>query len=306
VPGIANAQRSEIACDESGYEGERLIGSSTAAFAHAWVHLDMVAAAACIQTLRDRIRSPATEYKANHLLREKNRSALTWFLDPSGPLPEAARVWVLDKELYVLRTLTDMLLGDASIAATFRRSGQAAYGSAWHPFLVAANDLLRAKRPTDSPLAAFADAVDVLRRRDAGGAVGPIVEKLAMSGDAAEAFRAALPEDHTRAIPVLDPLFPAISAAVAAYGGDVTVIHDRQKTLTDERIALLTARIEALDAGRLAGLRLIESAIDPRVQVADYLAGVARKIVSDVLRGRGDNELVALLAPYVDGASIWR
>jgi hypothetical protein len=55
-------------------------------------------------------------------------------------------------------------------------------------------------------------------------------------------------------------------------------------------------------SGRPAVRRL---ALDPRVQIADFLAGVARKVASDELDGRGDAELVALLRTYVDPASVW-
>jgi hypothetical protein len=41
------------------------------------------------------------------------------------------------------------------------------------------------------------------------------------------------------------------------------------------------------------------------VQVADFLAGIARKIASDELNGRGDPVLTALLRPYVDPDSVW-
>lgn len=57
--------------------------------------------------------------------------------------------------------------------------------------------------------------------------------------------------------------------------------------------------------GRLAGLRLVEARLDARVQVADVVAGAARKIASDELNGRGDPKLTALLGPYVDAYSIW-
>jgi hypothetical protein len=65
----------EIACDESGYEGEKLIDTTTDVFAHAGVGLDAAAAGAVLRELRTRIRSAAKQYKAGHL-REKNRAAL--------------------------------------------------------------------------------------------------------------------------------------------------------------------------------------------------------------------------------------
>ncbi|GAP50841.1 predicted protein, partial [Streptomyces azureus] len=64
----------EIACDESGSDGENLTGGNTDVFAHASMSLSMATAAAAVREIRDRIRSPAEEYKANHLLREKHRA----------------------------------------------------------------------------------------------------------------------------------------------------------------------------------------------------------------------------------------
>jgi hypothetical protein len=51
VPGLV-----EIACDESGYEGEKLIGATTDVFAHAGVRLDPESAIRCMQELRNRAR----------------------------------------------------------------------------------------------------------------------------------------------------------------------------------------------------------------------------------------------------------
>jgi hypothetical protein len=76
------------------------------------------------------------------------------------------------------------------------------------------------------------------------------------------------------------------------------------------RIAQLEELINEAGVGhssgaRLAGLTLVDSTSDPRVQLADILAGVARKIASDELNERGDARFTALLRPYVDRFSIW-
>ena len=46
----------EVACDESGYESEKLIGGTTDVFAHASVGLDVESAAACMREARSRSR----------------------------------------------------------------------------------------------------------------------------------------------------------------------------------------------------------------------------------------------------------
>ncbi|GAA3309576.1 hypothetical protein [Nonomuraea dietziae] len=85
----------------------------------------------------------------------------------------------------------------------------------------------------------------------------------------------------------------------------VSVVHDRQTLLTDARIAQLKEILSATPEARLSGMRLVDSRLDARVQVADLLAGAARQIAEDELDGRGDEELIALLRPYVDASSIW-
>src|SRR3954465_1288133 len=100
----------EIACDESGYEGERLIWSTTRLFAHASIR--MPDAAEVLAELRDRIRSPATQYKATHLLREKHRAVLVWFLGPSSPLFRNAHVYLIDKVYFVLGKLADLVFAE--------------------------------------------------------------------------------------------------------------------------------------------------------------------------------------------------
>ncbi|GAA3247412.1 hypothetical protein GCM10017691_56640 [Pseudonocardia petroleophila] len=90
----------EIACDESGYEGDRLVGGVTDVFAHAGVDLSPDAAGGCVADLRRRIRSPAQEYKANHLLRPKHRGTLLWLFGRTGPVLGHAHVHVVDKSAF--------------------------------------------------------------------------------------------------------------------------------------------------------------------------------------------------------------
>lgn len=183
----------EIACDESGYEGDRLVGGVTDVFAHAGVDLPAAAAAGCLAELRRRIRSPALEYKANHLLRGKHRGVLLWLFGASGPVLGHAHVHVVDK-------------------------------------------------------------------------------------------RAAAPGTEL--------LVPALRETVRVWGGDITIVHDRQNALTPARLALVGCPV-----------RFVASGDDPRVQVADFLAGVATRVASDARAGRPDPELAALLAPYLTRTS---
>jgi Protein of unknown function (DUF3800) len=249
-----------VACDESGSEGERLIGGETDVFAHASVLLSVEAAAECVREVHDRIRSPVVEYKANHLLREKHRPVLEWLLAPGGPIHGNANVHLTDKAFFIVGRIVDLIGGgrDAeAMAAALHRDGPRAFGrERWEALLGSFNDLMR------------------VRSR------------------------------HGAYLPVLDPLIPAVVRAVdywSADGHPVSIVHDEQLALTEDRII----RLKELLNGRLASLRLVDSRSDPRVQVADFLAGVARKIASNELNNRGDPSLTALLRPYVDPCSIW-
>src|SRR5690606_21459235 len=130
-----------------------------------------------------------------------------------------------------------------------------------------------------------------------------------------DTFRAAVLE-NPKLLPSLEPFIPAIVHAVVHWTADgrvVHIVHDEQSAITRQRIAQLEeifshphpTLFAASLSGRLEGVTLVDSRTEPRVQVADFLAGAARKIASEELAGRGDPELTSLLRPYVDRFSIW-
>lgn len=330
---VSTSQLLEVACDESGYEGENLIGATTDVFAHASVQLNTESATDCIQEIRNRVRSPALEYKSNHLLREKHRSVLKWLLGPLGPIHGNAHVHLTDKTFFVVGKVIDLLVGEVSYAAsiglyqdqqakamavTLYREGRRTFGrEQWEAFLKTFNNLMRVnnRRGVRTSVDSFFRMVDVLRLASARGRVDEIMGLLWQARPHADSFRAQL-LDNPKMIPALDPLIPAIVQAVVYWGEGrkpVSIVHDEHTALTEERIAQLKeifskphpTPLRYSPRGRLTSLRLVDSRSDSRVQVADFLAGVARKIASDQLNDRGDAELTALLRPYVDSFSIW-
>ncbi|MEU0178730.1 hypothetical protein ABZ178_36105 [Streptomyces massasporeus] len=296
----------EIACDESGSDGENLTGGNTDVFAHAGVSLSVASAAATVREIRDRIRSPAEEYKANHLLREKHRAVLEWLLEPRGPIHGRARVHLMEKTFFVVDRTLGLLLDDAAEAAVLFRAGRPAFGDdGWRAFLEAANQLLRVRHEGD-PVDAFYDTVDALRREHPRTDTAGILERLAGTRPRAASYREGFLAGPPL-IPLLNPLLPAIVATAALWSRDgrpVHLVHDRQNMLTPDRIAWIEGTARRAGVG-LVGVRLVVARDDARVQVADFLAGIARKIASDELNGRGDPALTALLRPYVDPDSVW-
>jgi hypothetical protein len=262
----------DIACDESGAEGEKLVNGQTRLFTHAAVSVSMVAAQDCVAELRARIGSPAQEYKANHLLRPKHRRALEWFLGPAGPISGRAWVILVDKERFLLRTFLTLLSNpdssgwlaapDTDTAPLDDLRGDAV----WHKFCDGVNDLLRGRRPPEELLIGCPDALRAVAARQAR-------------------------ENPDRV--VVDPLFWAIARAVDVWGEPVAVVHDRHRSLTPSRIDALVA------AGGLERFDLTAARADARVQLADFLAGIVRRTRTAELDGTGDPALLDLVQGYL-------
>ncbi|MFJ3230917.1 hypothetical protein [Streptomyces sp. NPDC086787] len=315
--GVREAKRmpdggvAEVACDESGSDGENLLGGNTDVFAHASVLLPMADAEACVREIRDRIRSPAQEYKANHLLREKHRAVLEWLLDPAGPVHGRAHAHLTEKAYLVVQRTVGLLLDDPADAVPLTGQGAAVFGDTrWREFLTAANRLLRTKDGTAddevSPVAAFFRTVEDLCRTDPGTDAGDVLRRIAGARPRADAYRTRVATGPVL-VPLLNPLLPAVVRTASHWSarlGTVMLVHDRQNMLTPERIAWIEAAARR-EGVALGGLRLVHSRLDARVQIADFLAGIARKIASDELGGRGDPVLTALLRPYVGPESVW-
>lgn len=290
----------DIACDESGADGENLVGGNTLFFSHAGIDLPIEVAGAHIQEIRRRIRSPAEEYKANHLLREKHRAVLEWLLAPGGPLHGHAHVHLIDKRRFLLERLAEVLIGDAEAAGVLWRERVPVFAEAeWREFLGGANRILRIRTEDDpqDAIDGFFRTVGVLRRAHPGTACAEFLGLLEV--ERAVSHRAA----PTPLIPLLDPLFPAILRTAAHWATPVHLSHDRQTLLTPERISWLCAAARARGV-RLAGVSLVRARHDPRVQLADFLAGIARKIADDQVTGAGDPALMELLRPYVSPSTL--
>jgi hypothetical protein len=324
----------EIACDESGAEGEKLIDGNSSVFAHASVQVSMSIADDCVREMRDRIRSPARCYKAGDLARAKNRPTLIWLLDPSGPVYGRALVHLIEKKFFLLIKIVEVFTDDEALtpearqhddqkvtdmACTLYKDGSHAFGRGrWHSFLECFNDLMRAR--TEADVKVFADSlfsmIDVLRIARQWGRAGEVMELFWQSRLSAESFFLDERRRDSRAIPPLDPLFPAITRGVTYWSDDrrpVSVVHDRQVAITPESVEQLKVICGKRPPdfpgqpaqNRLAEFNLIESSADSRVQLADILAGIVRGLAAHQLAYRSHPGLDLLLEPYMDPHSIW-
>jgi len=311
----------EIVCDESGFSGGNLVGGHAPVFAHASVRIDGATAAGVMAGLRRRMDGgPPGELKAGALLRPRHRDLVRDLLGVDGPLAGTARVHLVDTVYFALARLAD-LLGEGAEAPrgtdspgrdpAARRAalilyagGPVTYGAdRWRQFLTRAADLMRtnSRWTPREPVAPFAAALDELLETpgEVADVLRPMRERLA----AAAGVRAALKAGPKLAT-LLEPVVPALGRAVAMWstnGATLSVVHDDQSAVTPERVAAIAAGTGLIE------VTLVDSRTDPRVQVADLLAGIARRLAGDLLAGRAqpDDDLAALLRPAVDPGSTW-
>ena len=297
-PGAAPAGAGvEIACDESGFSGTNLLDPATPVITHASVDLGRSEAAGLIAALRSDLRHSPGEIKSGRFLRGPNAGeALRWLL---AALPGRAHVHLVDKQYFLVTRVVDLLRGEPSYAAGTRlTAGQRPAALALYRTLRSAggdgDDLLAAfvamvrvkhrQRPDRRLVDRFFQAVAALLRD------GPADETLAgLSRSRVWSVLTRLFDDDRSIPPPLEPMLPALAETVLHWSGGrrpVLVIHDEQSALTAGRLRRLQ-QVLADGAGLpgggspLAGLVTVDSRDDPRVQVADLLAGVARRLPVD-------------------------
>jgi hypothetical protein len=316
----------EIACDESGFSGTNVLHPATPVITHASVDLCVGEAADLIAALRSAFRCSLNEFKSGQFLRgPKAGEALESFL---AALSGRAHVHLVDKEYFLVTRIVDLFLAEPSYAAgtsltqDHRPAALALYrarrsaGRDWDAFLAAFVELVRIKRrhqPDRRALERFFQARDAMTRDGLGARARDVLDELSRTRVWAVLTR--LTNDDRSIPPPLEPMLPALAETVLFWSGgrrQVLVIHDEQSALTAGRLARLQQVLAdaaglsvsgADEAGAsparmspLAGLVTVDSRDDPRVQVADLLAGMARR-----LPGTGDD---GPLQPFLSPASL--
>jgi hypothetical protein len=288
------------------------------------VKLDVAVAGELVRDLRARIGAETVELKAGQLLRPRHRPVIGWLLSPTSPLNNA-QVHLTDTTFFVLARLVDLLIGQEEVrataspggdhrsremAVTLYEEGPRTYGRVLgQRFLTLAANLMRTNNRwlPKNPVGSFFDLVEAMIQRGDATPTAKVLKLVLEARPVAVTTRTAH-EENRRLTPLLEPVIPALARAVEFWGSHaevVWVVHDEQSALTRERLSDVAASYAAGHPGhRLAGVRLVDSKTDPRVQVADVLAGIARRLAQGQLDGSGD-EFTALLRPYVDPQSTW-
>jgi hypothetical protein len=294
----------EIACDESGFSGTNLLDPGAPVITHAAVDLREVDAVELVARVRANSRHPHSEYKSTQMLRQ--RTAVECLLES---LQGRASVHLTDKRFFVVHRMVDFLLGEPTYAAgtslapglrdtalILHREG--ATDPHWYAVLTSFVVMMRTKRHRVINRPALDQYYEALGRLDSEL---PAIDRLRGTKERARAILTTLLDERSSVPPPLEPLLTALVDTTLHWsaGRLVDIVHDEQSALTPHRVDRLRTMLA------LRRFTQVDSRLHPRVQVADLLAGVARHLATEELRGHGDRALTALLQPYVVRSSLW-
>lgn len=321
----------EVACDESGNEGENLFASGSTVFVHASTDLDAVTAAAIMDEVRTDTRSQAPEIKSRTLLTPGNEDVLLALLE-NPDLQGRVSVHLTEKRFFLASKLVDLIVEEVmhergediyrdrrarAWAWILYQDAPAQLGPAWTALLDAFNELTW-RRPgrskaseTSTFLAALEDA-----RSGATGRVAHIL-RIAHAGESHVLDLAREASDTSKEVlRNLDPIVAAVGQTARTWhertNADIRIVHDEAPAITPELKAALMLGLSAaataelgLPPVSLVGINTVDSKLEPRVQVADLFAGVGRACAQDALAGHPNEKWIRALRPHLNDDSIW-
>lgn len=305
-----------IACDESASEGENLMTSHHPVFVHASVNLPLDEAKDFIDRLRSATGAQAPEMKSKTVISARHRAAL---LSAIPVLDGRANIYFVDKSYFVTAKMIALLYAEQGERMGFdvhlsglgrhltdilHRKGPTAIGPRrWDVLLTSFNAVIRsyfregATPPTVGP---FFEALADARSVCIDAQVSEILE------ETWEARHLALEHAEQNSVDIreLDPMFPSLAAVSMTWHmrlGDLPFefLVDNYSGLTKSACADIVRAAKGplalsgvpLPRGDLRAIRLTDSKLDERVQVADILAGIGREVARLAGEGTFDDEL---------------
>ncbi|XPP25642.1 MAG: DUF3800 domain-containing protein [Leucobacter sp.] len=322
-----------IACDESGNDGENNLKGNASVYVHASVAISTEIAQEVMDEVRAKTRSNTVELKSKTLLQHKNQAIAQWLL-AHPELEDRCSLVFIHKQFFTVSKLFDSTVEEVahSLGQDMYESGAAlsgatilfiagpdAFGTQWFELLDAFEAFLRsatadiARQRLEELVARFLDILTTSESpiRDFVGMAFTGIQHLERLS------KLQLGQGIEDRLRTADPLLAALGATVNEWkirsGRPITVVHDEAKELTMSRIGSLKdafqhpERVAASMAGTgidIADFVLVDSKADPRVQVADLLAGVGRAVAQDLLVGKS-HPLLSDVEPMQSRFSIW-
>ncbi len=320
----------QIACDESGSDGENLIEGSSRVFAHGSTDLDTAAASQLIDDLRETVKFKGPELKSTTLLQSPSRrAALLNTFTPGGPLSERAKFLVIDKWYMAAAKVIDLVIeedayangidiyvtGEAyRMAQMLMQEGPRAFGERrWQKLLGDFVSFVRRKQRVGAKTTEIEllQTIDDLRLRNNRRGVTAVMQRLWQGRHHLAGYR---PDGPTASMGTLEPIVPAIVSTAKAWHQvhrvPIEIVHDRQAALTPAAVKdiLAVSKVRWPSMGippPIAALQQVDSRTDARVQVADLVAGVGAWAARNALNGTLSDQDADLIRPYMMADSMW-
>ncbi|MCW2768438.1 MAG: hypothetical protein JWO11_4397 [Nocardioides sp.] len=320
----------QVACDESGAEGENVAMSHHRVLSHGSVDLTIGEAGAVMAELRERTGSRARELKSDAIVSRPH--VVEWLLSDAGPLLGRAEIVLVDKQYFLVAKVVDLLIeelahsrgenlyaGDKArrMAWALFREGKRDLGEElWTEMLQVFNSLMRMKqrKGTKATVDEFFDVVERAHRRSRRRAVSDLLAKVAATRTHADEFQRFIIE-NPQVSPSLDPLVAAITVTARSWAGRsrraFELLHDEQAMLTpscvEETVSTLRRPprefLLLAPPVQIRDIVLADSRTDERIQVADVVAGVGRW--AGLASLEGDYGPAKVVRPFISRESLW-
>jgi hypothetical protein len=321
----------EVACDESGSEGENVAQAQHRVFCHGSVALGEDEAQSLVEELRTRTGSRRTELKAEAVI--GSPETLEWLFDRSGPLEDRAQVFLVDKQYFLVAKVVDLLIEELThargqdlyadglarkLARGLFRNGHRDLGDVmWAQLLASFNSLMRVKQRSGmkATIDDFFNVVERARKAAHRREVWNALDLVRQTREHAEAFQKAIATnpDRTRSLDPLSAALPSTIRGWAAISSDeIRIIHDNQAALTAEVVDEIIQGLRHpyyefarfAPPVRIRDIVQVDSKLDPRVQVADVVAGVGRWAATGVLETTMGEAKIGL-GHFLSSESLW-
>lgn len=316
----------EVVFDESGSDGENLATATNAVYSHGSVVLAEGEAAQFMSDLRQRIGFGSGELKSNAALRAESLPDLLALAREYELHKDRANIYLAEKSYFLAGKMVSLLIEEeaygrgAPLGPSLERelAERLADGAAasigqhrWAALLVAFNRVIRRppSRQRVYPQAQeltsrFFDTLDAARKASVDPGVTEVLDLL-WDARAHAAQYAGAPDNILRE---LDPTVPSLVAECGTWslrldGSPFTVIHDEHWSLNPEALAMaqLAAGLnQMLPGGDVRAITLGDSKHDPRIQVADIVAGMGRLAGELTLSGVSESPIHEVVLPLID------
>ncbi|MBP2454149.1 DUF3800 domain-containing protein [Mycolicibacterium lutetiense] len=322
----------EIACDESGSDGENLVAGTSRVFAHGSTDLSLDEASRLIASLQSDIRFGGSELKSQRLLKGKHIGRTLRLFEPGGALHGRVKVSITDKAYMAVCKVVDLVIEEDAyrkgvqlhesgaarqMARDLFAEGPRAYGmETWNNLLGEFVSFVRStqRKGAKTTLEQLLKTIDDLRLVSRRKRVETAMQWLWEGRTELEAYAITEGSRHDEGLRMLDPLIPALMQTARVWheatGAAIVLVHDRQSVLTDEACSLL---IRAGNSPHpdfpirvpIEAIVLADSRDDPRIQIADIVAGVGTMAGRAVLDGELEDRVRQAIQPSLIDSSLW-